>query len=131
MPLWGVFRKPVNANPGLNRPWGTRTFNSTFKDVRAHCHCASLVRTLYMTWHAPRHIFQARAPSRNSTKYRLGDLCSNLICEYFCWMLGDPHCCEKCLSHITEHSRTGNHSAMTHLCKNLPEHSIHYVIYSN
>ena len=40
-------------------------------------------------------------------------------------------CYEKCLSHITEHSRTGNYSAMTHLCKNLPERSIHYVIYSN
>ena len=23
--------------------------------------------------------------------HRAGDLCSNLICEYFCWMLGDPH----------------------------------------
>ena len=46
-----------------------------FKDVRAHCYCASLVRTLYLTWHA----FQAPASSRN------------LICEYFCWMLGDPH----------------------------------------
>ena len=30
-------------------------------------------------------------PSRNSTKYRADDLCGNLICEYFCWMLGDPH----------------------------------------
>ena len=27
----------------------------------------------------------------NSTKCRAGDLCGNLICEYFCWMLGDPH----------------------------------------
>ena len=61
------------------------------KDVRAHCHCASLVRTLYMTWHVPGHVFQALAPSRNSTKYRAHDLCGNLICEYFCWMLGDPH----------------------------------------
>ena len=61
------------------------------KDVRAHCYCASLVRTLYMTWHVPRHLFQARAPSRNSTKYRTDDLCGNLICYYFCWMLGDPH----------------------------------------
>ena len=43
------------------------------KDVRAHCYRASLVRT------------------RNSTKYRADDLCGNLICEYFCWMLGDPH----------------------------------------
>ena len=61
------------------------------KDVRAHCYCASLVRTLYMTWHVPRHVFQARAPSRNSTKYRANDLCGNLIFEYFCWMLSDPH----------------------------------------
>ena len=61
-----------------------------FKDVRAHCYCATLVRTLYMTWHVPRHVFQARAPSRNSIKYRAGDLCGNFICEYFCWIIGDP-----------------------------------------
>ena len=61
------------------------------KDLRAHCYCASLVRTLFMTWCVPRHVFQARAPSRNTTKYRAVDLCGNLICEYFCWMLGDPH----------------------------------------
>ena len=61
------------------------------KEVRAHCYCASPVRTLYMTWRVPCHVFQARAPSRDSTKYRAGDLCGNLICEYFCWMLGDPH----------------------------------------
>ena len=35
-----------------------------FKDVRAHCYCASLVRTLYMTWRVPRHIFQARTESK-------------------------------------------------------------------
>ena len=64
---------------------------NVLKDVRAHCYCASLVRTLYMKWRVPRHVFQARAPSRNSTKYRADDLCGNLICEYFCWMLGDPH----------------------------------------
>ena len=39
----------------------------------------------------PRHVFQARAPSRNSTKYRADDLCVNLVSEYFCWMLGDPN----------------------------------------
>ena len=61
------------------------------KDVRAHCYCASLVRTLYMTGRVPPHIFQARAPSRNSSKYRADDLCGNLTCEYFSWMLGDPH----------------------------------------
>ena len=44
-----------------------------------------------MTWQVPRHVFQARAPSRNSIEYRAGDLCGNLICEYFCWIIGDPH----------------------------------------
>ena len=34
-----------------------------------------------MTWRVPRHVFQARAHN----------LCGNLICEYFCWMLSDPH----------------------------------------
>ena len=61
------------------------------KDVRAHCYCASLVHTLYKTWRVPRHVFQARAPSLNWTKYRAEDLCGNLICECFFWMLGDPH----------------------------------------
>ena len=61
-----------------------------FKDVRAHCYCASLVHTLYMTWRVPRHVFQARAPSQNSKKYRAEDFCGNLICEYFCWMLDEP-----------------------------------------
>ena len=61
------------------------------KDVRAHCYCASLLRTLYIKWRVPRHVFQARTPSRKSTKYRAYDVCGNLICEYFCWMLGDPH----------------------------------------
>ena len=49
------------------------------------------LRTLYMTWRVPRHLFEARAPSRNSTKHGADDLCGNLICEYFCWMLGDPY----------------------------------------
>ena len=67
------------------------TYMGEIKDVRAHYYCASLVRTLYMTWRVPRHVFQARAPSRNPTKYRADDLYGILICEYFCWMLGDPH----------------------------------------
>ena len=68
----------VNSNfPRARSLQGYRTFD--LKDVRAHCYCASLVRTLYMTWRLPRHVFQARAPNRN------------LICKYFCWMLGDPH----------------------------------------
>ena len=63
----------------------------SFKDVRAHCYCASLVRTLYMIWRVPRHVFQARAPSWNSTNHRADGLCGNVMCEYFCWMLGNPH----------------------------------------
>ena len=43
-----------------------------------------------MTWRVPRHVFQARALSRNSTKYRADDLSGSLICEYFCSMLGAP-----------------------------------------
>ena len=41
--------------------------------VRAY---ASLVRMLFI---------------RHATKYRADDLCVNLVCEYLCWMLGDPH----------------------------------------
>ena len=26
-----------------------------------------------------------------NVKYRADDLWVNLVCEYFCWMLGDPH----------------------------------------
>ena len=29
--------------------------------------------------------------AQNSTKYRADDLCVNLVCECFCWMIGDPH----------------------------------------
>ena len=65
--------------------------NKALKDVRTHCYCASLVRTLYMTWRMPRHVFQVRAPSQNSIKCRAGDLCGILICDYFCWIIGDPH----------------------------------------
>ena len=44
-----------------------------------------------MTWRVPRYVFQARAPSRNSTKYRADDPHDNLNWEYFCWIVGDPH----------------------------------------
>ena len=65
-----------------------RTSLRTFAPIAtAHLYCArySLVT------HVPRH-FQARAHRfENSTKHRADDLCVNLVCEYFCWMLGDPH----------------------------------------
>ena len=84
-------RCPKIAKTSEEDPKMFRWYTNEFKDVRAHCYCASLVRTLYMTWRVARHVFQARAPSRNSVKCRADDLCGNLICEYFCWMLGDPH----------------------------------------
>ena len=62
-------------------------FLVSLKDVRAHCYCASLVRTLFIR-HARATSFSHQV--ENSTKYRADNLCVNLVCEYFCWMLGDP-----------------------------------------
>ena len=61
----------VPAQVGGTEQYKPNTFG--FKDVRAHCYCASLVRTLsmYMTWRVPHHVFQAHTPSRNSTKYMI------------------------------------------------------------
>ena len=43
-------------------------------------------------WSRTCHVIFKRAHRvENSTKYRADDLCVNLVCEYFCWMLGDPH----------------------------------------
>ena len=36
-------------------------------------------------------IFKRAHRFENSTKHRADDLCVNLVYEYFCWMLGDPH----------------------------------------
>ena len=65
-------------------------FASAFKDVRARCYCASLVRTLFIG-HARATSFSSAHRFKNSTKHRADDRCVNLVCEYFCWMLGDPH----------------------------------------
>ena len=35
-------------------------------------------------------IFKRTHRVKNSTKCRADDLCVNLVCEYFCWMVGDP-----------------------------------------
>ena len=67
---------------------------STLKDVRAHCYCASLLRISSahaIHWSRACHvIFKHAQRVESSTKYRADDLCVNLVCEYFCWMLGDP-----------------------------------------
>ena len=36
-------------------------------------------------------ISSARTESKLNKIYRADELCVNLVCEYFCWMLGDPH----------------------------------------
>ena len=36
-------------------------------------------------------IFKRAHRFENSTKHTADDLCVNLVCEYFCWILGDPH----------------------------------------
>ena len=36
-------------------------------------------------------IFECAHRVENLTKYRADDLWVNLVCEYFCWKLGDPH----------------------------------------
>ena len=43
-------------------------------------------------WSRACHVIFERAHRvENLTKYRADDLCVNLVCEYFCWKLGDPH----------------------------------------
>ena len=62
-----------------------------FKDVRAHCYCASLVRALSIS-HARASSYIKRAHRvKNSTRYSADRCCVNLVREYFCWMQGDPH----------------------------------------
>ena len=69
----------------------------TFYFFKGHLRTSAPIATAHLscaryTWRGTCHVmYFKRAPSRNSIKYRAGDLCGNLICEYFCWMLGEPH----------------------------------------
>ena len=62
----------------------------TIKDVRAHCYCASLLRTPFIKHPRATSFSSARTESKTQQKQRAGDLGVNLVCQYFCWMLGDP-----------------------------------------
>lgn len=44
-------------------------------------------------WGRAYHVMYFKRAHRvkNSIKYRADDLCVNLVCEYFCWILGEPH----------------------------------------
>ena len=63
---------------------------NTIKDVRAHCYCASLLRTPFIKHACATSFSSARTESKTQQKHRAGDLGVNLVCQYFCWMLGDP-----------------------------------------
>ena len=83
-PIYAV----LNVAPSL---WTADVLTSqmnlrTFSPIAtAHLSCARY------TWRGTCHVMYFKRARRNSTKYRADDLCGNLICEYFCWILGDPH----------------------------------------
>ena len=65
--------------------------NDVLKDVRAHC-LLRISSAHAIHWSRACHVIFKRAHRfENSTKHRADDLCVNLVCEYFCRMLGDPH----------------------------------------
>ena len=61
------------------------------KDVRAHCYCASLVCTLFIRHACATSSISSMHRVETQLNIELIDLCANLVCECFCWMLGDPH----------------------------------------
>ena len=63
----------------------------SIKDVRAHCYSASLLRTLFIKHARATSFSSACTESKIQQKHRASDLGVNLVCQYFCWMLGDPH----------------------------------------
>ena len=69
--------------------------SQALKDVRAHCYCAFLLRTLFIrharaTGHATSYIKHAHW-AKHLTKCSADGRCINLVREYFCWMHGDSH----------------------------------------
>ena len=56
--------------------------------VRAHCYCASLLRTTFIRHAHVTSSISHRVETQQNIEL-IDDLCVNLMCEYFCWMLGD------------------------------------------
>ena len=64
---------------------------SSIKDVRAHCYCAFLLRTLFIRQaYATPYIKRAHR-AKHLTKCSADGRCVNLVREYFCGMHGNPH----------------------------------------
>ena len=67
-----------------------KLINNTWGHSRPLLLRISSAHTLY--WALSCHvIFKHAHQVENSTKYRGDYLCFNLVCKYFCWMLGGPH----------------------------------------
>ena len=73
--------------------WQARNVTDFFCKLRtfapiatAHLSCAR-----YTSRDACHVMYSSARTESKLNKYRADDLCGNLICEYFCWMLGDPH----------------------------------------
>ena len=64
---------------------------SILRTFGAHCYCISLVCTQFIRHALAMSCISSARMSRNSTKQKADDLCINLVCKYFCQMLGDPH----------------------------------------
>ena len=63
---------------------------ASFKDVRTHCYCASVLRTPFIKHARATSFSSARTESKTQQKHRASDLGVNLVCQYFCWVLSDP-----------------------------------------
>ena len=77
---------------GLEAAFRSCEIKVKFKDVRAHCYCASLVRALFIR-HALATLFSsACTESKTQKNIELMTFVSTwCTCEYFCWMLVGPH----------------------------------------
>ena len=82
----------VSLLHGLEAAFRSCEIKVKFKDVRAHWYCASLVRALFIR-HARATLFSsACTESKTQQNIELMTFVSTwCTCEYFCWMLGDPH----------------------------------------
>ena len=66
------------------------TSNRDFKDVRAHCYCAFLLRTPFIGRARATSYIKRANRAKHLTKRSADGPCVNFVWEYFCWIHGDP-----------------------------------------
>ena len=71
--------------------WVYHSTKLLLKDVRAHCYCAYLVRTLFIRHACATSFSRACTESKTQQNIQLMTFALTLVCEYFCWMFCDPH----------------------------------------